>query len=360
VWDEEKCLCTAPISETLTEEEEKKFKTCPDGTKVLEGEECPKTEKKDPFKVKPLEGNLDYKNTSSFMDKIGNTIGRLNVGDIMNIVDSMRDPKQFTATFSPMQATTLSKRKVQNMAGYDEMKSQLEKPTYDVKTSDLMAKAQLQKRNQNITNQKLTNLYAQNAQNIENQKNANLQIDNQNKANLTQTRNMNNQQLNQRELMDAKNRAQNATLVSKRKAQLWGSIGNRLQSGVEESLVDRSYDKLAKQSHIMSRYSTMKNKRAQEINKARENERNTLAEKYKTLSDEDRKNITLSAYIDANKDKTAYYNKSDDDIFKDFSTEFSDKYGVDPSSDTFEAEYTGLKDQYKKRLARYSKDPKNA
>ena len=354
-WDPKTCKCTVPIAETLEEEE---TKTCDDGFEIPVSEECPK--KADPYKVKDLEGEMKYKKSSTFMDKVGNTLSRLNAGDIYNLVDSMRKPEEFTAAFNPMKATTLAKRKVQNMAGYDEMKSQLSTPAYNVKSSDLMAKSQLQRRNQNITNQKMMGLYGNNAQHIENTKAGNHAIGNQNITSATDTRNINNQEINRRDLMDKQSKAANATALAKRKAQLWGSIGNRVQSGLEESLVDRSYDKLAKKKYQFDKYSNMKKKRMGEIQTERDNEVKTLSDRYKNLSDENRKSTSLTNYLEANKDKSQYFNKNDVDISTDFNNEFKTKYKVDPSTDEFSSEYTNLETKYKKKLNKYQEDPKNS
>jgi hypothetical protein len=300
---------------------------------------------------------------TGFGEIAGNVLSKVNMGDLYNIGQLFKKPQQFTANYTPAQAVTLSKRAVSNMPGYAEMKAEASKPTYNVKTNDLMAKQTLQKRNVNAKNEKLRKLNSANAQFIEQQEAKNAQIGNRNRLNRQQVNNQNAQMRNQRNMQAAQLDAQAAAQRDKQRAQTIGSIGIRLNQGTEEALAARAGNKYRDQLGIMNNYNSYTNNRLRETQLARDKEKATLTTEYNDLVKAGKLDPTISTldtYLEKNTNAGADWNKSDDELKRLWDTDYTNKFGVDVNSSEFGSNTDRLKQDYLNRRERIRLDPKNA
>ena len=316
-----------------------------------------------------FEQNADFGKEKSPIQKkygFGNVAGdimsKVNMGDLYNIGQLFKKPSEYTANFTPMQATTLASRNVGNMAGYDEMKAEASKPTYNVKTNDLQTKMTLERRNQNMKNNKLQKLGAMNAQHVDRLEAGNAEIENKNRANATQTRNQNAQQYNQREMMNAQLQAKTDAEWDKKKAQTLGSIGIRLNQGAEEAMYGRAQNKLENQSSIVNNYNGYMSNRMDKITSSRDNEVSTLTDEYNVFKEANGEDAgTLDQYLETNKNKGAQWNKfTDDELKTQWEGDYTKEFGYTPTSDAFTANTRSIYNDVNRRGQRIKLDPKNA
>jgi len=192
------------------------------------------------IKLDPLKGR---RNKTTFSDVASNLGSVFNPSDIYNLTRLMKKPKSYTAYSTPMQAVGLNQEVVSSMPGMQEMKDQVSKPTYNVKSSDLATKATLEKRNQDATNQSLNQLNLQNAQYTDASKQRNQQVQQKNKANSQQIANINAQAATQTAMQNAQMQAQQDMLLEARKDKILGSLGNRSQLFGQQMASDRAENK---------------------------------------------------------------------------------------------------------------------
>lgn len=300
---------------------------------------------------------------TGFGETASNVLSKVNIGDLYNIGQLFKKPEKFTANFTPSEAASLSKRAVTNMPGYQEMKAEASRPTYNVKTNDLMAKQTLQKRNVNAKNEKLRKLNAANASFVERQEAQNVQTGNRNRLNKQQVNNQNTQMKNQRNMQAAQLDAQAAAQLDKNKAQTLGSIGIRLNQGVEEAMAARSGNKYSDQLGQVNHYTSYGKNRMNETTIAKNKEKADLTAEYdKGVKDGiyDPTISTLDTYLEKNTNAGADWNQSDEILRKSWDADYAKKYGVNVNSDVFASKTDALEQDYLNRRKRIRLDPKNA
>ena len=261
-------------------------------------------------KTEPFDGKGGYKPTGyNWKDAASVLPAVFNPGDILNLINAYKTPKQFTAQYTPTKGTTFSQRAVENAPGYLQMKNRLSQDSFNVKSSDLMTKSTLQKRNLDIKNKSLGELQAQNASYIEGIEQQNREAKDKTNASMVQADNINAQALNKRALMDAQGRAKQDTLLTKRKMNLIGTIGGRLNYGLQMGLNNKNAADVADLKGQYGHYTDF------------------AAQQYASMEGDTRTELEKESLI---RDK---YNKL---------------YGIDPGSDEFGADYNKQLENYRR------------
>jgi len=195
-------------------------------------------------------------------EKAGSALAEMPWGSLYNMATLNRKTPQFTSTYNPIQPTTLVGKKVLNRAGFEQQKAMLEKPAFNVKSSDLMAKSQLQKRNLNITNKSMGQLYAENAEYVRGTEDFNVDIGNKNRISHAEARNENATRLTARNDKDAANRAANAGKEQNRKDQILGNFFGNVQNMGKQAIAANTEDKYMDNIRQENHYNTWRGEHA--------------------------------------------------------------------------------------------------
>ncbi|MCK5787459.1 MAG: hypothetical protein KAH32_00465 [Chlamydiia bacterium] len=310
----------------------------------------------------------DYKDWSTFSpdsggrfgEALGGMFSKLNMGDLYNLGQMFKKPKEFKANFTPMQSTTLSGPTISNMDGYQEMKAEASKPAVNMKTNDLMAKTVMERRNNAIKNQKMNKLNAANAAHVSKREDQALEIKNKNRLIGQQTLAQNTKDKNVRSLQNKQLAMQADAQREKDKAQFWGSAGIRLNQGIEEAAADKSRNKYLDMRGVNQDYNSYMTNRQNTIKNSRAEEQTKLGTEYDNLVAEGKlEGVDRDYYISKQTNAGAEWNMSDEDLQNKWDSEYTKSSGYDVSGGDFQAKLVRRQSDAINRANRIKKDPKN-